>query len=57
MRDAGYFRVGVSQPPVRKNPTIGWRVVNILNKPTISYDSCEPPTANHIGGFLFDIFT
>ena len=27
-----------------KSPTIGWRAVNILNKPTIAAYSFEPPT-------------
>ncbi len=48
-----FFIDGVSKPlklAVRRladrlSPAVGWRVVNILNKPTIPTYSFEPPTA------------
>lgn len=35
------------------SPTIGWRAVNISNKPAIVICSFEPPTTYIFGGFVF----
>ena len=53
--------LGIQNPTLRvradeKAPTVGWSVVNMLNKPAIRNDCSETPTI-FIDGFLFCYFS